>query len=215
MRDRIAVGVGAVILLTAIGTLLFARYDSGVRLAVLDGQVVITEVNVHSVARENGLQPGMLVVALNDVAFIRFPEYVYPEFPPEPDPDTGEYVEPRPIGIEPSVPTQVPMSEAELAGPHDRPRADLLAAGDPVVGPRARVAAERLEHDRALRRRSEQPARFDGGRLPGGGTPVRGQLVAGQRARRVRARSHWPSRSPSRSPPRSSFDRSRRPGRRR
>ncbi len=89
MRDRIAVGVGAVILLTAIGTLLFARYDSGVRLAVQDGQVVITEVNVHSIARESGLQPGMLVVALNDVAFIRFPDYVYPRVPARAGPRYG------------------------------------------------------------------------------------------------------------------------------
>lgn len=123
-RDRIAVGVGATVLVVALAVLMLGRVDPGVRIALDGEQIVITEVNEHSVARTQGLQPGMILTELNGVALIRFPEYVYPEIPPTPDPETGEYQDPQPIGIEPTEPTAVPITPEDLAtlasGPVER-----------------------------------------------------------------------------------------------
>jgi signal transduction histidine kinase len=117
LRDRLAVGVAAVALVLALGTLMFGRYDSGVRMAVANGRVVITEVNERSVARGAGLEAGMIVTQLNNVTLIRLPQYVYPPAPvtePSPDPDTGEVPQPRPIGVEPAEPTDVAIPADQL-----------------------------------------------------------------------------------------------------
>src|SRR6185295_11869250 len=93
LRDRLAIGLAAVSLVLALGTLMFGRYDPGVRLAASNGRVFITAVNERSIARGAGLAPGMVVTQLNNVTLIRFPQYVYPEPPliePSPNPETGE-----------------------------------------------------------------------------------------------------------------------------
>ena len=79
LRDRLAIGLAAVSLVLALGTLMFGRYDPGVRLAASNGRVFITAVNERSIAREAGLAPGMVVTQLNNVTLVRFPQYVYPE----------------------------------------------------------------------------------------------------------------------------------------
>ena len=78
LRDRLAIGLAAVSLVLALGTLMFGRYDPGVRLAATNGRVYITAVNERSIAREAGLAPGMVVTQLNNVTLVRFPQYVYP-----------------------------------------------------------------------------------------------------------------------------------------
>jgi signal transduction histidine kinase len=123
LRDRLAAGLASVALLVAMGTLMFGRFDSGVRLAASNGRVVITAINEHSVARAAGLQPGMIVTELNNVTLIRLPQYVYPSIPPTPDPVTGDSPAPQPIGVDPVGPTDVPLTGEQLGA--------LLAA--PVV----------------------------------------------------------------------------------
>ena len=121
LRDRLGVGIAGVALLVAMGTLMFGRFDSGVRLAASDGRVVITSVNEHSLARGAGLQRGMVVTELNSVALMRLPQFLYPSIPPSPDPDSGEVPAPQPIGVDPPTPTPIPISaeqlEALLASP--------------------------------------------------------------------------------------------------
>ena len=115
LRDRLAMTLAAVALLVAMGTLMFGRFDSGVRLAAADGRVVITNVNDHSVARTTGFQAGMIVTQLNNVTLIQLPHYLYPSIQPTPDPITGNVAAPVPIGIDPATPTDVPLSGEQLA----------------------------------------------------------------------------------------------------
>jgi hypothetical protein len=117
LRDRLAVGLAALALVLALGTLMFGRYDPGVRLAASNGRIFITGVNERSIARTMALEPGMIVTQLNNVTLIRFPQYVYPPLPgPEasPDPETGEVPQPEPIGVEPAVPTDVAIPGDQL-----------------------------------------------------------------------------------------------------
>jgi hypothetical protein len=130
LRDRLAVGLAALSLALALGTLMFGRYDPGVRLAASDGRVFIAAVNERSIAREVGFAPGMIVTQLNNVTLIRFPQYVYPEPPaiePSPDPETGEVPQPQPIGIEPAEPTDVAIPGDQLVAMLAAPILNLQA----------------------------------------------------------------------------------------
>ena len=124
LRDRLALGLAATALAVAMGTLMFARFDAGVRLAASGGRVVITSVNEHSIARSAGLQRGMILTELNNVALLRLPQYLYPSIPPTPDPVTGETPPTQPTGVEPLEPTEVPITTEQLDA--------LLAA--PITG---------------------------------------------------------------------------------
>jgi predicted metalloprotease with PDZ domain len=86
VRDRLAASIAATALLVAMGTLMFGRFDAGVRLAASDGRVIVTAVNEHSVARSAGIQPGMIVTNLDNVTLVRLPQFVYPLIPPSPNP---------------------------------------------------------------------------------------------------------------------------------
>jgi signal transduction histidine kinase len=127
LRDRRAVALAAIMLLVALATLMFGRFDPGVRLAISDGRVVITAVNDHSTARGAGLQAGMLVTQLNGQTLIRFPQYVYPAIPPSPDPDTGDVGAPQPIGVDPTQPTDVTIPADQLTEMLAAPITSLLA----------------------------------------------------------------------------------------
>jgi signal transduction histidine kinase len=63
----------------------------------------------------------MVAVDLNGVSLIRLPEYVYPSAEPTPDPVTGEWPKPIPVGIEPAAATPAEMTTSDLwnlvAGP--------------------------------------------------------------------------------------------------
>jgi len=109
----VAAALAAVALLVAMFTLLFGRFDPGVRLANSNGRVEITGVNENSIARAAGLRPGMIVTALNNVTLVQLPQFVYASIPPTPDPDTGEMVN-EPIGIEPTVPMDVPLGGDQI-----------------------------------------------------------------------------------------------------
>jgi len=124
LRDRLAMTLAATALLVAMGTLMFGRFDSGLRLAASDGRVVITNVNEHSLARSAGLQRGMVVTDLNSVALLRLPQFLYPSIPPTPDPVTGDTPAQQPIGVDPATPTTAPISGEQLDA--------LLAA--PIMG---------------------------------------------------------------------------------
>jgi signal transduction histidine kinase len=113
VRDRLAASIAAAAILVAMGTLMFGRFDAGVRLAASNGRVVVTAVNEHSVARSAGIQPGMVVTNLDNVTLVRLPQFVYPPIPPSPNPDTGDVPAQQPSGVDPAAPTDVAMSADE------------------------------------------------------------------------------------------------------
>ncbi|MEO8437008.1 MAG: sensor histidine kinase [Chloroflexota bacterium] len=126
VRDRLALGIAGIALLAALATLMFGRFDPGVRLAASNGRIMVTAINEHSIARSTGLQAGMIVTQINNVTLIRFPEYVYPALPPSPDPD-GNEVAPQPIGVEPTEPTDVPLPADQLDALVNGPTTNLVA----------------------------------------------------------------------------------------
>lgn len=115
LRDRLAIGLAISAVVVGVATMWLGRFDSGVRLAINDGRVIVWEVGPLTNAYANGIRPGMVVTQLGSVTLIRLPQLVYPTVQPTPDPDTGEAPPPQPIGIEPSVPTVVPISASSLA----------------------------------------------------------------------------------------------------
>lgn len=112
--DRLAAGIAAIALAVGLGTIVFATYDSGVRLGMSNGYVVVTDVQPRSIAAQHGLQPGMIVTELDGVTLVRMPQSVYPTEEPTPDPLTGEYEEMQPIGVEPARPTVVDIDPNAL-----------------------------------------------------------------------------------------------------
>jgi signal transduction histidine kinase len=109
LRDRLAMGIVTLAVLAAVGTLMAEVFDPGVRLAQQDDRVLIGSINDHSLAGASGLRPGMIVTRLNGVTLVRLPAFIYQAIPPTPDSQTGEYTDPKPIGVEPSEPTVVPF----------------------------------------------------------------------------------------------------------
>lgn len=115
--DRLAVSVVSVALAVGLATIVFGRYESGIRLTTSGEYVVVSEVEPRSKAAQYGLRPGMIVTELQGMTLIRMPQYVYPTVEPTPDPLTGEYPsDPNgPIGIEPAQPTVVDIEPTALA----------------------------------------------------------------------------------------------------
>ena len=111
--ERAAVVIGLLVVAIGVLTPVLVRQDSGVRLAVSDGQVIVWTVDPHSPAAQAGIESGMLVIDVNGRQLIRGPQYVYPPTEPTPDPATGEYPPYVPIGVEPSVPTPVNLTDSE------------------------------------------------------------------------------------------------------
>jgi signal transduction histidine kinase len=126
LRDRAAAVIAAVAVVLGIGALGFGTWDPGVRLEVQGDRIVIREVNPNSIAQLNGLQPGFVVVRINELELIRLPQYVYPPgFDDGYDPVTGEGV--APIGVSPERPTPVGYDEASLHSFAAMPIRDLEA----------------------------------------------------------------------------------------
>jgi signal transduction histidine kinase len=108
-------GIVAVALVAAIGTLLFGRYDPGIRLEARGDRVVVADVTRHSLAYLYGVRPGMVVLRLNGATLLRLPQPVYSSVEPTPDPETYEVPEREMLGIEPAVPTPVVFGSVALA----------------------------------------------------------------------------------------------------
>ena len=126
-RDRLAIVIATAALIAGLGTVMFGRYDSGIRLATDDaGRLVVGHMNEYSKARMDGIEPGMLVIRADQTAVIRLPEYVYPSVEPTPDPDTGEVIN-EPIGVDPLEPTFLRLSPETLGRLTSRPFTELQA----------------------------------------------------------------------------------------
>lgn len=114
LRDRLAIALAVVGVVLATATVSIGRFDSGVRLAIDDGRVVVFDVASLSPAYANGLRTGMVVTALDGVTLIRLPQLVYPTIEPTPDPVTGDMPDVQPTGVDPAVPTSVAIDRATL-----------------------------------------------------------------------------------------------------
>ena len=133
LRDRLAIGVAVLAVILATITVGLGRFDPGIRLLIgTDGRVLITDVPKLSDAYSNGLREGMVVTQLDDVTLIRLPQLVYPTVELTPNPDTGETPPLKPTGVEPTVPTNVPISPTALSALVDQP---ATHSGDPAMGP--------------------------------------------------------------------------------
>jgi signal transduction histidine kinase len=113
--DRLAAAIAAIALAAGLATIVFGRYDSGIRLGTSNEYVVVTDVQPQSIAAQYGLVPGMIVTELDGVTLVRMPQTIYPTVEPSPDPETGQYPEVKPIGVDPPRPTVVEMDPMALA----------------------------------------------------------------------------------------------------
>jgi len=118
-RAWIAGGVAVTALALSLVLLLVGSYESGIRLGVYDGGLVVTQVERYSQADRDGVQEGMRVVRINDTDLIRLPQYSYPEVPAQPDtlePGATPVPQPTPfLAGGPSQPTPVALSDEGLS----------------------------------------------------------------------------------------------------
>jgi signal transduction histidine kinase len=112
--DRLAAAIVAIALAAGLATIVLGRFDSGIRLAMQGEYVVIDEVQQPGVPITYGLVPGMIVAELEGVTLINLPQYVYPAVEPTPDPNTGEYPNFEPLGVEPAKATVVQVDPTTL-----------------------------------------------------------------------------------------------------
>jgi signal transduction histidine kinase len=113
--DRLAMAIAGIALAVGLATIGLGRYESGIQLTTSGEYVVVSNVQPRSVAAQYGLRPGMIVTELQGLTLIRMPQTIYPSVEPTPDPITGEYLEPKPIGVLPAVPTVVHVDPIVLA----------------------------------------------------------------------------------------------------
>ena len=106
-RDRAAAAIAGLALMIGLAVIVFGRFEPGVRLGYNGTFVFVEHVEQRSIAAQQGLQPGMIVVELRGLTLIQMPQYVKPAVVPSADPNTGEQppfdyvVEPRePVLIE-------------------------------------------------------------------------------------------------------------------
>jgi signal transduction histidine kinase len=127
-RDWVAAAVAVLALTLGILTLAIGRFDPIIHVEPSnDGRIVVTDVQADSFAWEAGLRPGMIVQALNSVTLIQLPQYIYPAVEPTPDPLTGDIPTMAPIGSEPALPTNVPMSDIAIDALLAAPVSDISA----------------------------------------------------------------------------------------
>ena len=111
-------GVAVAALALSLFVLLFTSYDSGIRLGVADGGLVVTAVERYSQADRDGVRPGMRVVQIDGTELIRLPQFAYPEVAQpdfEANPDATEVPQPTPYVVAgPSVPTPAELSDEAL-----------------------------------------------------------------------------------------------------
>jgi signal transduction histidine kinase len=132
-RDQIAAVTVVLALLAGLVASTLGSYDSGIRWAIRDGQVVVEEVEHLSQAERDGVRPGLIAITLNDNTLIALPAYQYG------DSELAKPDEPPPIiGTAPAAPTPVvsddgflvsllrqPIEAVTLIAPED------LASGGP------------------------------------------------------------------------------------
>ncbi|MBA2374177.1 MAG: hypothetical protein H0V74_08265 [Chloroflexi bacterium] len=121
-RDQIALVIAVLAAMVSLGALVIGRVDTGVRLGIEADRVVILDVRPNSHADNHGLEPGMLVVRLNDRELVRLPQPIYGD--PLPNDEAGT---PVLLRIEPSAPTTVQVGPEALFALLAEPLANVSA----------------------------------------------------------------------------------------
>jgi len=107
-RDRLAIAIAAACLAMSLAALFIGRVDTGIRLTREGDRVVVAAVDQFSLGARDGVQPGMVVVNLNNVALLDLPQYV-PNGPAPTDADGNPTGASPPMIVRPTVPTAVPI----------------------------------------------------------------------------------------------------------
>ncbi|MFL5681467.1 MAG: ATP-binding protein [Chloroflexota bacterium] len=138
-RDRIALALAGIALLAGLASLLAGRVDTGIRLERQGDRLVVSDVAPYSLGARDGVEPGMVVVTINDIRLIQLPEKV-PSGPAPTDADGNETAEP-PMVVRPLVPTPVTTDPTILDALASRQIGSLetiepsdLAQGSPDLG---------------------------------------------------------------------------------
>jgi signal transduction histidine kinase len=138
LRDRASILIAGVGVIISLVVVLFARFDPGVVLTTSGSYVIVDDVEPRSIAAQNGLHPGMVVLELQGVTLVQMPQYVEPEIDVEatPNPVTGEFppVVPR---IEPPAPVVVNLDSALVEELLSLPPMHLVAVDPWVVDEQA------------------------------------------------------------------------------
>ena len=103
-RDLLAVAMAVAAFVLGLSALAPGRLETGIHLRVDGELLVVDRVDPYSRGALDGVEPGMVLVRLNDVELIRLPDYTYAEQTPE-QIDAGE--DPQVTGIDPTVPTPI------------------------------------------------------------------------------------------------------------
>jgi len=109
-RDLVAVAIAIVAFVLGLSAFSPGRLETGIHLGVDGELLVVDRVDPYSRAALDGVEPGMVVIRMNDVEVVRVPDYTYAEQTQE-QVDAGE--PPQITGIEPDAPTLV-VSADEL-----------------------------------------------------------------------------------------------------
>ncbi|HEY0444234.1 MAG TPA: ATP-binding protein [Candidatus Limnocylindrales bacterium] len=138
-RDRLALALAGIALLAGLASLLAGRVDTGIRLERQGDRIIVADVGSYSLGARDGVERGMVVLAINDIRLIQLPEKV-PAGPAPTDADGNPTAEP-PMVVRPLVPTPVTTDPAILDSLASRQIATLetiqpwdLAQGSPEVG---------------------------------------------------------------------------------
>ena len=110
-RDRLALAIAAVCVALSLAALFVGRVDTGIRLTREGDRVVVAAVDQFSLGSRDGVQPGMVVVSVNNVQLLELPQYV-PSGPAPTDAEGNPGA--QPMVIRPTVPTPVFIDPASL-----------------------------------------------------------------------------------------------------
>jgi signal transduction histidine kinase len=150
--DRIAIATATIALVSGLITIVWGRFDSGIRLARGSDYVVVNDVQPRSIAAQYGLRPGMIVTELQGVTLVQLPHYIWPDSEPTPNPITGEIGPYEPIGVEPTKPTVVAIDPAALERllsmtPTQLSAVDpqIIEQGTPDMGPSVQLYDDGLD----------------------------------------------------------------------
>src|SRR4051812_38082435 len=118
-RDRLALVIAIFCLVMSVGSLFIGPVDTGIQLERQGDRVVVASVAPISLGARDGVQPGMVILRLNDVELLELPQNV-PTGPTPTDADGNPTGDP-PMILKPPVPTAVPIDAAALDGLIARP----------------------------------------------------------------------------------------------
>ena len=109
-RNLVATIIAALALAAALASALVGTYQTGIHWQIEAGRLVVASVDGGSRAERDGVEVGMIAIAVNDTALIDLPATQYGD----PGPSSSDGIPPV-VGIEPAVPTSTGLGPDQLA----------------------------------------------------------------------------------------------------